>query len=88
MQADYEQAAIELGRTLAAGRGRLQPETVAVVERNLRIIDAARSWLLEAEAAGLGDQDYSAMLARILQGRAGQQPVGRERSPASEPPDR
>jgi len=55
---------------------------------DLRIIHAARSWLLEAEAAGLGDQDYSAMLARILQGRAAQPPAGRERSPASEPPGR
>src|SRR5437773_12399595 len=39
--ADYEQSAAELVATLAMERGRLRPETVALVERNLRIIDAA-----------------------------------------------
>jgi anti-sigma-K factor RskA len=39
--AGYEQAAGELSRMLAAERGRLRPETIAVVERNLAIIDAA-----------------------------------------------
>ena len=33
---------------------------------DLRLADAARSWLREAEEAGLGEADYSAMLARIL----------------------
>ena len=28
--------------------------------------EAARSWLAEAEEDGLGDRDYSAVLARIL----------------------
>jgi 3-hydroxyisobutyrate dehydrogenase/2-hydroxy-3-oxopropionate reductase len=32
----------------------------------LRLARAAREWLAEAEAAGLGDRDYSAVLARIL----------------------
>ncbi len=44
----YEQAARELSRTLAAERDRLRPETVAVIERNLRIIDAA---IAESRAA-------------------------------------
>jgi len=48
VEADYEQAAVELSRTLAAGRDRLRPETVAVIERNLRIIDAA---IAESRAA-------------------------------------
>lgn len=46
VQADYEQSAAALAATLAAERGggrggRLRPETVALLERNLRIIDAA-----------------------------------------------
>jgi anti-sigma factor RsiW len=48
VQADYERAATELERTLAAERGRLRPETIALVERNLRIIDAA---IAESRAA-------------------------------------
>jgi 3-hydroxyisobutyrate dehydrogenase-like beta-hydroxyacid dehydrogenase len=32
---------------------------------DLRLVEAARSWLAEAEAAGTGDRDYSAVLARI-----------------------
>src|SRR6266571_3184600 len=39
--ADYEQSAAELVATLVTERGRLRPETVALVERNLRIIDEA-----------------------------------------------
>jgi 3-hydroxyisobutyrate dehydrogenase/2-hydroxy-3-oxopropionate reductase len=35
-------------------------------ELDLRVIEAARTWLADAEAAGLGAQDYSAVLARIL----------------------
>ena len=48
VQADYERAASELEQTLAAERGRLRPETVALVERNLKIIDAA---IAESRAA-------------------------------------
>ena len=33
---------------------------------DLRTTKAGRDWLAEAEAAGLGDADYSAVLARIL----------------------
>lgn len=33
---------------------------------DVRLTEAARSWLAEAEDAGLGDRDYSAVLARIL----------------------
>ena len=43
VEADYEQSAAALAATLAAerGGGRLRPETVALLERNLQIIDAA-----------------------------------------------
>jgi 3-hydroxyisobutyrate dehydrogenase/2-hydroxy-3-oxopropionate reductase len=33
---------------------------------DLRVTEAARTWLADAEASGLGDQDYSAVLAQIL----------------------
>jgi len=36
---------------------------------DLRLTEAARSWLAAAEEAGLGDRDYSAVLARILERR-------------------
>ncbi|HVH66774.1 MAG TPA: zf-HC2 domain-containing protein [Gemmatimonadales bacterium] len=43
VQVDYERATRELSGLLAAQRGRLQPGTVALVERNLGIIEAALS---------------------------------------------
>jgi 3-hydroxyisobutyrate dehydrogenase-like beta-hydroxyacid dehydrogenase len=39
----------------------------AGADLDLRVIEAARSWLAEAEEAGLGKDDYSAVLSRILQ---------------------
>ncbi|MDX6511512.1 MAG: 3-hydroxyisobutyrate dehydrogenase, partial [Gaiellaceae bacterium] len=36
---------------------------------DLRVLDAARSWLVEAQDAGWGDRDYSEVLARILGSR-------------------
>ncbi|HEX4601095.1 MAG TPA: zf-HC2 domain-containing protein [Gemmatimonadales bacterium] len=41
IEADYEHAAADLASTLTAERARLRPETVTLVERNLRLIDAA-----------------------------------------------
>lgn len=41
VQADYDHAAAELSSLLALQRGRLAPATVALVDRNLGIIDAA-----------------------------------------------
>jgi 3-hydroxyisobutyrate dehydrogenase-like beta-hydroxyacid dehydrogenase len=38
---------------------------------DLRIAAATRSWLADAEAAGLGDADYVAFLAHILSGARG-----------------
>jgi 3-hydroxyisobutyrate dehydrogenase len=34
--------------------------------RDLRLLDAARTWLEDAEAAGWGERDYTSVLARIL----------------------
>ena len=52
VQADYERAARDLSTALAAQRERLAPETAALVERNLRIIDAA---IADSRAALAGD---------------------------------
>lgn len=41
VQADYDAAARQLNGIFAAGRGRLSPATVALVERNLALLDAA-----------------------------------------------
>jgi anti-sigma-K factor RskA len=41
VEAEYEQATDELTRTLALARTRLEPATVALLERNLGVIDAA-----------------------------------------------
>jgi 3-hydroxyisobutyrate dehydrogenase-like beta-hydroxyacid dehydrogenase len=42
---------------------------------DLRVVEAARSWLAEAEEAGLGEDDYSAVLSQILRpgGQSGSQ---------------
>jgi HAD superfamily hydrolase (TIGR01450 family) len=42
--------------------------TAAQSGRGLRLLEATRSWLLEAEAAGSGQLDYTAMLGRIIDG--------------------
>ncbi len=41
LEAEYASAVDELARTLEGERPRLRPETVAVIERNLRILDQA-----------------------------------------------
>jgi 3-hydroxyisobutyrate dehydrogenase-like beta-hydroxyacid dehydrogenase len=45
----------------------------AGADLDLRVVEAAQSWLAEAEEAGLGEADYSAVLSRILRpgGRSG-----------------
>jgi 3-hydroxyisobutyrate dehydrogenase-like beta-hydroxyacid dehydrogenase len=47
----------------------------AGADLDLRVVEAARSWLAEAEEAGLGKEDYSAVLSQILQpgGQSGSQ---------------
>jgi 3-hydroxyisobutyrate dehydrogenase-like beta-hydroxyacid dehydrogenase len=69
-QADRRREAIERGEfpprfalRLARKDGDL---VLAAAGDDLRATKAARDWLAEADAAGLGDADYSAVLARIL----------------------
>lgn len=47
----------------------------AGADLDLRVIEAARSWLAEAEEAGLGKDDYSAVLSRILQSGVNRAPT-------------
>jgi anti-sigma-K factor RskA len=63
IQADYERSAAELAATLVAERGRLRPETVALVERNLQIIDAAIRDSRAALARDPGNADLRELFA-------------------------
>ena len=62
VQADFDRATNELGVILAAQRGRLRPGTVAVLERNLAVIDAA---IAESRAA-LARDPANAELRRLF----------------------
>ena len=55
--------------TLARKDARLIADAAAAAGVDLRLITAAGTWLAEAEQAGLGDRDYTAMLKTILRGR-------------------
>src|SRR5260370_28256545 len=75
-QAERRRAVIEAGEypprfplTLAGKDARLIADAAAAAGVDLRLITAAGSWLAEAEQAGLGDRDYTAMLKTILRGR-------------------
>jgi anti-sigma factor RsiW len=63
VQADYDRAADELSRLLVAQRGRLQPGTIALVERNLGIIDAAIRDSRAALARDPGNVDLRTLYA-------------------------
>jgi 3-hydroxyisobutyrate dehydrogenase-like beta-hydroxyacid dehydrogenase len=72
-QIERRRAAIESGDypprfPLALGRkdSDLIVEAAAAAGTDLRLMDAARSWLADAEAAGWGERDYAAVLAYIL----------------------
>ena len=72
-QAERRRPALESGEypprfslALARKDADLVAEAAARAGVDLRLAEAARSWLREAEKAGLGEADYSAMLARIL----------------------
>ena len=62
VQADFDRATDELSRILAVERGRLRPETVALLERNLVVIDAA---IAESRAA-LARDPANADLRRLF----------------------
>jgi 3-hydroxyisobutyrate dehydrogenase-like beta-hydroxyacid dehydrogenase len=76
-QAERRRESVESGEyppRFALYLARKDAELVAAAAReagvDLRLTEAARSWLAEAEEAGLGDRDYSAVLARILERRS------------------
>jgi 3-hydroxyisobutyrate dehydrogenase-like beta-hydroxyacid dehydrogenase len=75
-QAERRRAAVESGEyprrfalSLALKDLDLIVEAAAASGVDLRVAAAARAWLAEAEAAGWGDRDYSAVLAWILGAR-------------------
>jgi 3-hydroxyisobutyrate dehydrogenase-like beta-hydroxyacid dehydrogenase len=72
-QAERRRAAVESGDypprfalSLARKDAELIDEAAAEANVDLRLVPAARSWLAEAEAAGLGTEDYAAVLTKIL----------------------
>lgn len=74
-QAERRRAAVESGEYpprfalyLARKDADLILEAAAKAGIELRLAKGAREWLADAEAAGLGDADYSAVLARIFEG--------------------
>src|SRR5215212_1206051 len=73
-QAERRRSAIESGEYprrfalyLARKDADLILEAASRTETELRVINGARDWLAEAEDAGLGKADYSAVVARILE---------------------
>src|SRR5436309_12725410 len=73
-QAERRRESIESGEyppRFALYLARKDAELVVAAAReagvDLRLTEGARSWLADAEDAGLGDRDYSAVLARIVE---------------------
>jgi 3-hydroxyisobutyrate dehydrogenase-like beta-hydroxyacid dehydrogenase len=73
-QAERRRPAVEAGEypprfalPLARKDADLIIDAAAEAGVDLRLLTAARSWLADAEAAGLGGLDYSAVLKRILE---------------------
>jgi Putative zinc-finger len=64
--AGYSDAVEDLERVLEAGRGRLDPATVKVLERNLATIDSAIAEAQRAVAADPKDPYLSSYLARTM----------------------
>jgi 3-hydroxyisobutyrate dehydrogenase-like beta-hydroxyacid dehydrogenase len=71
-QAERRRPSVESGEyplrfslSLARKDADLIAEAAAAGGVDLRLLEAVRSWLRDAEEAGLGDADYSAVLARI-----------------------
>jgi 3-hydroxyisobutyrate dehydrogenase-like beta-hydroxyacid dehydrogenase len=85
-QAERRRPAIESGEYpprfalyLARKDADLILEAAAKTGTELRLTKAGREWLADAENAGLADADYSAVLARILEG-ARSKPASQEES--------
>jgi HAD superfamily hydrolase (TIGR01450 family) len=77
-QAERRRAAIESGEypprfqlTLAHKDARLINQAGAAGSSGLRLLPAVETWLADAEQAGFGDRDYTAMLKTILHGGRG-----------------
>jgi HAD superfamily hydrolase (TIGR01450 family) len=75
-QAQRRRAAIEgddypprFSLKLARKDAELITEVSAAAGVDLRLVEAARTWLADAKAAGSGNRDYTAVLATILAGR-------------------
>jgi hypothetical protein len=64
--AQYDAAVADLEKALKAGRGRLDPSTVAVVEHNLQIIDQA---INQAREALIGDPANSYLSSHLVEAR-------------------
>lgn len=66
-EATYRRAVAQLEEALAAGRDRLSPQAMAVLERNLRIIDAAIAESRAALAADPANREVMDMLSSIYE---------------------
>ncbi len=67
----YDAAVLDLQRGLEQGRSRLSPETVRVLERNLKTIDTAISEARSALAADPGNVYLNDHLARTMRKKLG-----------------
>ncbi len=70
-QAERRRPAIESGEypprfALSLARKDVELLTAAVARLDLRVLEAARSWLVDADTAGRGREDYAAVLAQIM----------------------
>lgn len=68
-QAERRRPAIESGeypRRFGLSLARKDADLVLAAAEDLRVVRAAREWLAEAEGAGRGDDDYSAVLEEII----------------------
>jgi len=68
-QAERRRPAIEsddFPRRFALSLARKDADLIRTAAPDLRVVEAAREWFLQAEQAGGGDDDYSAVLKEIL----------------------